>query len=393
MTTDVTPSGDFAADLAIQADGKIVVVGGASWDKNPRFALLRYNADGTLDTTFGGDGKVTTNFTRREDAAWGVAIQSDGKILAAGDAALRTGNSRFAVARYNSDGTLDSTFGGDGKVTTEFTRADDPVAGIALQADGKIVVSGGAAWNTLHANFALARYNTDGSLDAAFGGDGRVTTSFTRGRDFANEVVVQGDGKLVAGGYASYSRTNGRSRFALARYNADGTLDMTFGGDGKVTTNFTRRNDVVLDLALQPDAKIVAAGISASDGSNSKFGLARYNADGMLDASFSGDGKVQTDFIAGYDQAEAVMVQPDGVIVVGGATAGFGGRFVVARYDTGGALDSTFNAGGIATTNFTRHDDFAFGLALQTDGNVVLAGGSGWRGSNPKVALARYFGS
>ena len=87
------------------------------------------------------------------------------------------------------------------------------------------------------------------------------------------------------------------------------------------------------------------------------------------------------------------MVQPDGVIVVGGATAGFGGRFVVARYDTGGALDSTFNAGGIATTNFTRHDDFAFGLALQTDGNVVLAGGSGWRGSNPKVALARYFGS
>jgi uncharacterized delta-60 repeat protein len=393
VTTDVTAGGDFAAEVAIQADGKIVVVGGAHWDRNPRFAVIRYNADGTLDTTFGGDGKVTTNFTRREDGAWALAIQTDGKIVAAGDTGLRTGNSRFAVARYNADGTLDSSFGGDGKVTTEFTRADDPAAGMALQADGKIVVSGGAAWNTRHANFALVRFDTDGTLDTTFGGDGKVTTSFTRGRDFANEVVVQADGKLVAGGYASYSRTNGSSRFALARYDADGMLDPTFGGDGKVTTNFTRRNDVVLDLALQPDGKIVAAGIAASDGSNSKFGLARYDSDGTLDGSFSADGKVTTDFTLGYDHGEAVAVQPDGKIVVGGATAGLGGRFVVARYDTSGTLDSTFNGGGIAATNFTRHDDFAFGLALQVDGNFVLAGGSGWGGSNPKVALARYLGS
>jgi uncharacterized delta-60 repeat protein len=393
VATDVTAGGDFAAEVAIQADGKIVVVGGARWERDPKFALLRYNADGSLDTTFGGDGSVTTNFTQREDAAWAVAIQPDGKIVAAGDAGLRTGNSRFAVARYNADGSLDTSFGGDGKVTTQFTRGDDPVAGVALQADGKIVVSGGAAWNTRHANFALARYDTDGRLDASFGGDGRVTTSFTRGRDYANEVVVQADGKIVAGGYATYSRTNGRDRFALARYNADGTLDPTFGGHGKLTTNFTRRNDVVLDLALQPDGKIVAAGISASDGSNSRFALARYDAGGTLDSSFGGDGKVETDFTGAYDHAEAVALQPDGKIVVGGATAGAGGRFVVARYDTSGNLDSTFTGGGIAATNFTRHDDFALGLALQADGKFVLVGGLGWGGSNPKVALARYLGS
>ena len=390
VTTDVTARGDFASKVAIQADGKIVVVGGASWEGNPKFVILRYNADGTLDTTFGGDGRVTTDFTGAEDAAWGVAIQADGKIVAAGDAGLRTGNSRFAVARYNTDGTLDTSFGGDGKVMTQFTRHDDPVAGLALQADGKIVVSGGAAWNTRNSNFALARYNTDGTLDTSFGGDGKVATDFVRRRDYANAIVVQADGKLVAGGYATYSRTNGRDRFALARYNADGTLDTTFSSDGKLTTDFTRRNDVVLDLELQPDGRIVAVGLSSADGSNSSFALARYTGDGTLDVSFGGDGKVRTDFSPGFDSARDAALQPDGKIVVGGTSAGSGGRFAIARYDTSGALDSTFSGDGKATTNFTRHDDFAFGLALQADGNFVLVGGSGWGGSNPKVALARY---
>jgi uncharacterized delta-60 repeat protein len=394
VTTDVTARGDFATNVAIQVDGKIVVVGAAQWGKDPKFVLLRYNPDGTLDTSFSGDGKVTTNFTRLEDAAWAVVIQSDGRIVAAGDAGFGTGNSRFAVARYNADGTLDTTFGGDGKVTTQFTRHDDPVAAAALQPDGKIVVSGGANWGGGESNFALARYNTDGTLDPSFGGDGRVTADFARRGDYANAVVVQADGKLVAGGYATYSRTNGFNRFAVARYNADGTLDTSFSGDGKQTTDFTRRNDPALDLTLQPDGKIVAAGISKADGSNPNVALARYNADGTLDASFSGDGKVTTDFSGGYDQAYAVALQPDGKIVVGGATTGLGGRFLIARYDTSGALDSTFNGGGFAATNFTRHDDFAYGLALQADGNLVLVGGSGWGGSNlGKIALARYLGT
>jgi uncharacterized delta-60 repeat protein len=391
-TGDVTRRGDFGTEVALQADGRIVVVGGASWEKNPKFALLRYNADGTLDSSFGGDGRVTTDFTRREDAAWGLAIQADGKILAAGDAGLGAGNSRFAVARYNLDGTLDASFGGDGKVMTQFTPHDDPVAGLALQTDGKIVVSGGAAWNTSNGNFALARYNTDGTLDTTFGGDGRVTTDFARRRDYANAVVAQADGDVVAGGYATYSRTNGRSRFALARYNADGTLDTSFSGDGKLTTNFTRRNDPVMDLALQSDGKVVAGGISSSDGSNPNFALARYDDSGALDTTFGVNGKVTTSFTAGYDQIFKVAVQPDGKIVAGGATAGSGGRFVIARYDANGSLDGTFSGDGIAATDFTRHDDFAEGLALQPDGRIVLAGGSGWGGSNPKVAVARYAG-
>jgi uncharacterized delta-60 repeat protein len=137
----------------------------------------------------------------------------------------------------------------------------------------------------------------------------------------------------------------------------------------------------------------MAAGNAGFDGSNPKFALARYNQVGALDTTFGGDGKVTTDFTAGYDEAWDVALQPDGKIVAGGDTAGLGGRFAIARYDTSGALDTTFSGDGEAVTNFTRHDDFAYGLALQADGNVLLAGGSGWGGSNPRIALARYSGA
>jgi serralysin len=386
----VTPRGDFATELAIQADGKMVVVGGASWEKNPKFVLLRYNADGTLDTSFGGDGKVTTDFTRREDAAWGIAIQADGRIVAAGDAGLRTGNSRFAIARYNADGTLDSNFGGDGKVTTQFTRKDDPASSLVIQADGRIVVAGGASHNGTNPNFALARYNADGTLDTSFGGDGKVITDFGRRHDYANAIAVQTDGKLLAGGITRFSRTRGRSRFALVRYNVDGTLDTGFSSDGRVTTDFSGWHDSVQGLAVQADGKIVAGGIAASGGSNPKFALARYNQDGGLDATFGGDGRVTTDFTAGYDEAWEIELQPDGKIVAGGDTAGGGGRFAIARYEINGILDPTFSGDGKAVTNFTPYDDFANGLALQADGSIVLVGASGWGGSNPKVALTRY---
>jgi uncharacterized delta-60 repeat protein len=395
VTTDIGPHGDFAGAIAIDADGKIVVAGGSAYDtRNPKFALARYNSDGTLDLSFGGgDGRVTTDFTRREDAAYGIVIQPDGKIVAAGDAGLGTGNSRFAVARYNSDGTLDSTFGGDGKVTTQFSLRNDPVAGLTIQADGKIVVSGGVAFDGRKPNFALARYNSDGTLDTAFGGDGKVTTDFGHNHDYSLAVIVQADGRLVAGGFSVGSRSSGRGRLALARYNDDGTLDTAFGGDGKVITNFTKWDDSVQNLALQPDGKIVAVGAAGFRSANEKFALARYNSDGTLDVSLGGDGKVATDFTPGVDSGRDVALQPDGKIVEAGHVSGRGGRFAVARFDSDGALDVTFAGDGKATTNFTRFNDFAFGLARQAAGNLVLAGGAGWGGPNAKLALARYLAS
>jgi uncharacterized delta-60 repeat protein len=387
--TDLSARGDFAGAVAVQTDGKIVVAGSAAYDtRDPKFALARYNADGTIDTTFGDDGMVRTNFTPREDAAYGVAIQTDGKIVAAGDAGFRTGNSRFAVARYNPDGTLDTTFGGDGKVTTNWTSGNDPISSLVLQPDGRIVVAGGVAQNFRNAKLAVARYDTDGDLDTTFGGgDGKVRTEVTR-RDFANAVTLQGDGKIIAGGIGN--RRGSRAVFELVRYGADGTLDTSFSDDGKRTTDFTALNDSAQGVVVLPGGDIVAGGIANFGNFNARFALARYHADGTFDTGFGGDGKVTTNLTAGDDEAWDIVLQPDGKVVAGGDARGSGGRFAAARYLSNGSLDPMFGSGGIALINFTARDDFAFSLTRQpADGNLVLAGGSGWGGANPKVAVAR----
>ena len=184
VTTDFTPGDDGAFTLAIQDDGKIVA-GGASDGPNVKQALARYNVDGTLDDTFSGNGKVTTDFGPWADDAFGVVIQDDGRIVAAGDAdfCFDGCNPKFGVARYNPDGTLDTAFSGNGKVKTDITPGIDGASYMVIQPDGKLVVSGGADIVGPHSKFALVRYNTDGTLDASFGGDGRVTTNFTTGQD------------------------------------------------------------------------------------------------------------------------------------------------------------------------------------------------------------------
>ena len=389
VRTDFSDRADAATSIAVQTNGKIVVAGiSGDGSSNPKFALARYNTDGSLDATFGGDGEVRTDFTTRYDGAWGVAIDSTGKIVAAGDAGLGSGNSKFAVARYNSDGSLDTSFGGDGKVTTQFTSRDDPVAGLTIAAGDKILVSGGAAFTGSNPKFAVARYNTNGSLDETFGGDGRVTTDLTAGRDYANAVAVQTDGKILAAGLGSPSQ--GRASFALVRYRDTGALDTTFSRDGKVLTNFTSWNDSGQNIAIQPTDEIVVAGIAGSGGADPAFALVRYTPAGRLDATFGGDGKVKTQFTGGYDAAYDLALQADGKIVAGGEAAGSGVRFAAARYGSDGALDTTFGGDGRVTTDFTAQADFALAVALDLNGKLVLAGGAGWGGSNPKVGLARY---
>ncbi|MER6352930.1 delta-60 repeat domain-containing protein, partial [Streptomyces sp. NPDC001634] len=293
---------DFAT--AVQADGKIIAVGqsdGASAGDFD-FALARYNTDGSLDPTFGTGGKVTTNFGGG-DGARAVAVQTDGKIVVAGFS--NTGISNFAVARYNTDGSLDPTFNGTGAVTTDF-GGEDLALGVALQADGKIVAVG---FTSVFGSddFALARYNTDGSLDSTFGTGGKVITDFgTGGNDIANGVVVQTDGKIVAAGS---SDTAGTNDFGLARYNTNGSLDNTFGTGGLVTTDFGGISDQAFGVALQTDGKIVAAGFSNASNAND-FALARYNTNGSLDSTFGTGGKVLTDF-GGIDEAFGVALQTD----------------------------------------------------------------------------------
>src|SRR6266536_3561095 len=289
-------------------------------------------APGDLDTTFSGDGKVTTNFTPKAEWAIDLAIQADGKIVAAGVAGFGGSNAKFALARYNTNGSLDAKFSGDGKVTTDFTPKLDAANSVAIQPGGKIVAAGVAGFGGSNAKFALARYNTNGSLDATFSGDGKVTTDFTAGADGANRVVIQADQRIVAAGGSNYARTNGH--FALARYNTNGSPDTTFSGDGKLNTDFTSKWDYAFGVAVGVGGKIVAGGEAGFLGSNPQFALARYNLNGSLDGSFSVDGKVTTDFTSKEDFGEGVEIQPDGNIVAAGGS-GLGGsnpKFALARY-------------------------------------------------------------
>ena len=334
-------------------------------------------AGGDLDPTFGLDGKVTTGFVGGA-TAWSVAIQPDRKIVAVGQAAAT-----FGLARYHIDGSLDTTFNGTGKVTTDFTAGEDSARGVAIQADGKIVAVG-------HANFerfAIARYNTDGSPDATFSGDGKVITNFTAGSDTANGVAIQANGKIVVVGHAN-------PHLAAARYNSDGTLDTTFGGDGKVTTTFPGfGGSVAYGVAIQSDGRIVAAG-EATTGNG--FALARFRGDGSLDPRFSGDGKVITQFADGFGGgARAVAVQLDGKIVAAGTAGDIFGPFALVRYTTRGQLDPTFGGDGKVTANMGRGEESATGVAIQANGKIVAAGyagvphegGDAWNGF---FALARF---
>ena len=227
-------------------------------------------ADGDLDTTFDTDGKVTTAIGTSDDNGTAVAIQSDGKIVAAG-LSLNGTSYDFALARYNTNGTLDTTFDTDGKVVTPFGSSIDIAYSVAIQADGKIVAAGSYN-NGTDNDFALARYNTNGSLDTTFDTDGKVVTSFGSGYDVAHSVAIQSDGKIVAaGGYDNGTDWD----FALARYNTNGSLDTTFDTDGKVVTPFGSGDDEAYGVAIQSNGKIVVAGDGQVDAKH-RFAVARY---------------------------------------------------------------------------------------------------------------------
>jgi uncharacterized delta-60 repeat protein len=308
----ITPVGK-ASSVAIQADGKIVVAGSSG----NNFAVVRYNTDGSLDTSFNGTGKVLTPIIASVGNSGGyaraLAIQADGKIVVVGDAGYDFSlNFSFAVVRYNSNGSLDTSFNGTGQI-----RAVGDASSVAIQMDGKIVVAVNSP-NGSSRDFAIFRYNTDGSPDISFNGTGKIVTQIGSASG-ARSVAIQTDGKIVAAGGSS----NGtRNDFAIVRYNTDGSLDTTFNGTGKVTTPVGTNHSGASSVAIQPDGKIVAAGSSDNGRFNfngTDFAIVRLNPNGSLDTSFNGTGKVVTP-VGNSSHASSVAIQSDGKIVVAGTT-------------------------------------------------------------------------
>lgn len=377
---------DTGLDTAIQTDGKIIIVGESSISASDTvFSATRLNTDGSLDTTFADGGRFLYNPNSGSGTgrAYAVAVQADGKILIAG----RTGNPRDRIVlRLNADGTLDTTFGSAGvfKEPIGSTRFDEPE--IVIQPDGKIIVSGAMQTTGLTTDsFSVMRLNANGTLDTSFDADGKVETNFAAD-DRAYGVILQADGKIIA-----FGSTNNNAGYAIARYNTDGSLDATFDGDGKVTTAFPGMTGLIYDMAIQPDGKLLAGGYVR--GLHSDAAVTRYNADGSLDASFGTNGTATF----GLTNQEVLwnVYYKDGKILGTGTRnpgAGFGSPddFMLLRFNGDGSLDTGFGDQGVIYTNFGQRE-ICLTSAFQPDGKLVLAGyQTGSQAFNPDFLAVRY---
>ena len=387
VTTDFFGDYDRVEAMGLQQDGKIVVAGTIEENDSRDFGLARYNVDGSLDASFGAGGKVVTHLFSTLDNATSLAIQPDGNILVGGYTYLNF-QADFALVRYLPDGSLDATFGTNGIATTDFFGRFDTIQTIALQDDGKIVAAGHGSMVTGPSNFNLVRYNPDGSLDTGFGVDGKVITEFEDRTALISDVGVFPNGRILATGY--FDNVDGWD-FALVRYMPDGSIDTRFGDDGKVITDFGGSFDEPNAVLLYDNGKAIAAGRSNLYNAND-YVLAKYNRNGSLDAAFGDGGKVRTDFIGpSSDTAVDLVIDPNEntFIVLGAISVQGPNRFALGRYNLDGSLDESFGSSGFVESEFLGEGDVANAVALQPDGKIVVAGGAN-NGASQDVALARY---
>ncbi len=366
---------DTFQDVVIQPDNKIVVAGKRG---DGRLIVIRYNADGSFDTSF-ANGGILVLPSLSGALCEAMALQSDGKIVLAGLMNVTAGNSGFLVVRVNPNGTLDTTFDGDGYVVTNLTSSQDVGNDIDIQADGKLVVTGpagGIADNV--GNIGIVRYNPNGSLDTGFDTDGIVITNIPNNASHSYAVKTQTDGKIVV---SASSNTVDSTQYFLAvlRYLPDGSLDSTFGTNGISITNLGVNRFLFGDLAIQTDGKIVVLG---SVGSNSTFvydfTVFRFLLNGAIDTNFGTNGKTVIDS-GDTNSAQALQIQADGKILALGHSQvpGFGLDILLSRLNQNGSFDTNFGTNGKVYTRVGQQplsSDYGWGMALQADGKIVVAG-------------------
>jgi len=385
LATDFSNHSDSAYAIALSG-GKTLVAGGSNGD----FALARYNADGSLDASFGVMGQVTTDLGSSVDQAYAVTVQPDGRIVLAGETCTASGFYEFALARYMPDGTLDSSFGAGGKVILHFGADFDQASSVAMSADGGILVGGMATLDSL-SQFALAKLKPNGSLDSNFGIGGMVTTPCDDAYSGSSAMVVQPDGGIVLAGYASPFAT-GLTDVALIRYTANGALDSTFGVGGKAVVDFGGSDDAGRALALQEDGSIIIAGYARDSKTDaSDFAVARLTSAGVLDSSFGVGGIVIADLGGSRDQAYAVTLTASGKIVLAGqVAAGTGTDLAILSLNSDGTRDEDFSAGGFAQLDAGFTEEAATAVAVDEQGRVMVAGTGYFVATNRDFVLARF---
>jgi uncharacterized delta-60 repeat protein len=344
---------DTANAVLVQPNGRIVVAGGGAAAKS--FCVVRLRSNGAFDTTFGSGGTKAIDFGGDEEAAWGAALQPNGKIVLAGDT-----NFRVAVARLNANGALDKTFSGDGKKHFSWGALSRAMAPIVLP-NGKLVLAGFSGPEG--GNVQVARLNADGALDTTFGTDGKVAIDFG-GDEFGFAAARQANGRILVAGQ-SRPTFGGQATAIVVRLRTTGVLDPDFDGDGQKTLPGMA---IARAILVQGDRKIVVAG---SPPDSSAMLVMRLNPNGTPDTTFDGDGSAMIDFGGTDVFANAAALQPDGKIVVAGYVQG--GLFAVARLNPNGSPDATFGAAGRATVDFGA-PAFGTAVALQPNGRIVVAG-------------------
>lgn len=378
---------DFANDVIRQPDGKYVVVGSSFNGANDDFAIARFNANGTLDTGFGTSGYTRTDFGGSADVAMGVALQADGKIVVVGHTNLG-GDQNFAVARYTTGGVLDTTFDSDGMVVTEIsTTLDDGAYDVAIDSAQNIIVGGGVYVSTIDDDAIIVRYNTAGALDASFGTGGisRITT----GADWLRSIVIDGAGKIV-----------GMGRFGgLLRIHATGTLDTTFAGDGTLYVNASFSDDYGRSVFLYPGGKyIVIQDTDTCGGCTQYLTAIRVNNDGTFDNTFGSSSVATLNLSSTYNRLDGVSGAVDSsgrVVVVGAARAASGSDYsaVAVRFTPTGALDTTFSGDGWTLFGTGTGEDRFTSVVINPDSSIVAVGHASGNGVDSNFLIAKFLGT
>lgn len=355
-----------ASAVAVQQDGRIVIGVTRTYSpERPDFRLMRYNADGTLDTAFGRGGIAQTDFLGYGGAITSLKIDSQDRIVAAGyiySSPQPSPYLDFAVARYTPSGLLDKTFGSLGKFTRDYGPFDK-INAIAIQRDGKIVAGG------YEGHFTIFRLTANGSPDLTFADGGIVLTYFSGAASETYAIALQSDGRIVAGGDVW---DNDTVEFGLARYNTDGTLDTTFGWNGTVTTRILGDNHRLKALLIRPmpftGEQIIAVGRLLDPDYSGYFAMSCYLSDGSLNQAYGAGGIVLRAFAEGGVDSECAVRQPDGKIIVAGCRQS---HFGLTRYNGNGTLDTSFGNNGVVVSD---SGDRVLGLALTPQAGIIAAG-------------------
>lgn len=332
----------FVMDMAQQPDGKILL-GGRTWDnESGDFAVVRLNEDGSFDDTFGTNGifRLTTPETEASEA---MALLDDGTILMVGYR-----DDTLAVAKITADGIMDTTFGVNGWVVLPFDDSASYGDDLAIQDDGKIVISGFALNGENRFQVAAARLNADGSVDNSFGTDGKVIFNVGDWNDFGEGVAIQGDGKILIGGHKWISNVQQRHDLFIARLNTDGSIDASYGTSGVATARLVDGANYANELVLQADGKAILMGYTIFQ-EQVDMAMVRFDTDGNLDSTFNGNGMVSYDNMGREDFGYSMALQSDNKIVLAGYSYGGGGsEFEIVRF----LNDDTADTEDLQTADF-----------------------------------------